>query len=72
MNLDPAKLLFDPNLRLIHIDKHRVSVFHFFIYYLVFCIIFLCISDAWFEIFIISYGINESFRECYMKGRLQI
>ncbi|GFG34987.1 hypothetical protein Cfor_01092, partial [Coptotermes formosanus] len=25
VNLEPSKLLFDPNLRLLHIDKHRVS-----------------------------------------------
>lgn len=26
VNLEPAKLLFDPNLRSLHIDKHRVSI----------------------------------------------
>lgn len=25
VNLEPSKLLFDPNLRLLHVDKHRVS-----------------------------------------------
>ncbi|GAB6019183.1 hypothetical protein CHUAL_000802 [Chamberlinius hualienensis] len=25
VNVDPSKLLFDPNLRLLHVDKHRVS-----------------------------------------------
>jgi Eukaryotic-type carbonic anhydrase len=26
VNLEPQRLLFDPNLRPVHIDKHRVSV----------------------------------------------
>lgn len=26
VNLEPQRLLFDPNLRPLHIDKHRVSV----------------------------------------------
>lgn len=26
VNLEPDKLLFDPNLRFLHIDKHRVNV----------------------------------------------
>lgn len=26
VNLEPDKLLFDPNLRLLHVDKHRVGV----------------------------------------------
>jgi len=26
VNLDPQRLLFDPNLRPLHIDKHRVSI----------------------------------------------
>ena len=28
VNLEPQRLLFDPNLRPLHIDKHRVSVFN--------------------------------------------
>lgn len=27
VNLEPQKLLFDPNLRVLHVDKHRVSFF---------------------------------------------
>lgn len=27
VNLEPQRLLFDPNLRPFHIDKHRVSIF---------------------------------------------
>lgn len=26
VNLEPGKLLFDPNLRSLHIDKHRVRI----------------------------------------------
>lgn len=26
VNLEPQRLLFDPNLRPLHIDKHRVSI----------------------------------------------
>lgn len=26
VNLEPQRLLFDPNLRALHIDKHRVSL----------------------------------------------
>lgn len=26
VNLEPQRLLFDPNLRPFHIDKHRVSI----------------------------------------------
>lgn len=29
VNLEPGKLLFDPNLRLLHLDKHRVSEINF-------------------------------------------
>ncbi|XP_068907436.1 carbonic anhydrase-related protein 10 isoform X2 [Tenebrio molitor] len=29
VNLEPNKLLFDPNLRPLHIDKHRIQIFGF-------------------------------------------
>lgn len=32
VNLEPNKLLFDPNLRFLHIDKHRVSAMLIILY----------------------------------------